>query len=167
MKGRALVLFVSVFALVSGGQIFAQSQMTDSGTNYGSSTIKAVPIDKDHIVLIWEQMGLRVDDSGKGPFHRMATHLAMIIYIDKGVEQDHGYMTQSDKDGDKVIWEIGAFPIGSRTGKGKIIGATGKFEGMEGTMDYVLEPTPKSIPEDTGRTIAHEVIKYTLKKPLP
>jgi hypothetical protein len=166
MKYSFVLVLGLVLTLSLGGQVFAQTQMTDSGTNYGSATPKAMPIDKDHLVMIWEQMGVRVDDSGKGPFHNMATHLAMIIYIDKGVEQDHGYMTQSDKDGDTVIWEIWAFPIGSRTGKGKVIGATGKFEGIEGTMDYGLEPTPKSVPADTGRTIAHEVIKYTLKKPL-
>lgn len=166
MKFRVFVYFALIFALASAGQVFAQSQMSDSGTNYASATMKAMPIDKDHVVLIWDQMGVRLDDSGKGPFHNVATHLAMIIYIDKGVEQDHGYLTDSDKDGDKLIWEIWAFPIGSRTGKGKIIGATGKFEGMEGTMDYVLEPVPKSFPDDSGRTIAHEVIKYTLKKPL-
>jgi len=166
MKWRITAVFSVILAAAFGGQVFAQAQMTDSGTNYGSATPRVMPIDKDHLVLTWEQMGVRVDDSGKGPFHNMATHLAMIIYIDKGVEQDHGYMTQSDKDGDTVIWEIWAFPIGSRTGKGKIIGATGKFEGIEGTMDYVLAPTPKSVPADTGRTIAHEVIKYTLKNPL-
>ena len=167
MKYLGVLLVGLVLTLGLGGQVFAQTQMTDSGTNYGSAMPKAMPIDQDHIVIIWEQMGVRVDDSGKGPFNNMATHLAMIMLIGKGVEQDHGYMTQSDKDGDKVVWEIGAFPIGTNMGKGKVIGATGKFEGMEGTMDYVLEPTPKTVPSESGRTIAHEVIRYTLKKPLP
>lgn len=165
MKYSLVLVLGLVLTLSLGGQVFAQTQMTDSGTNYASATIKTIPLDTDHMVWIWEQMGLRLDDSGKGPFHNMATYLAMVLYIEKGGGQNHGYLTHSDKDGDKVIWELWGFS--ANTGKGKVIGATGKFEGMEGTMDYVLEPTPKSVPEDTGRTIAHEVIKYTLKKPLP
>jgi hypothetical protein len=88
------------------------------------------------------------------------------VYVDKGVGRYHGYETHADKDGDKVVWEIWDFPSGSNKGKGKIIGATGKFTGIEGTMDFVLQPTPNGFPEGTSRTICQEVCRLTLKNPL-
>ncbi len=166
MKWRVAAIFCLVLVVALGGQAFGQTQVTSTGTNYGSTTWKVMPIDQDHMVFIGEQVGVRVDDTGKGPFHNMATHIAMIMYMEKGEFVYHGYETHADKDGDKVIWEIWDFPAGTNRGKGKIIGATGKFEGMEGTMDFVLQPTPKGFPEGTTRTICQEVMKLTLKNPM-
>lgn len=166
MKWRVAAIFCLVLVVALGGQAFGQTQVTSTGTNYGSTTWKVMPIDQDHMVFIGEQVGVRVDDTGKGPFHNMATHIAMIMYMEKGKFVYHGYETHADKDGDKVIWEIWDFPAGTNRGKGKIIGATGKFEGMEGTMDFVLQPTPKGFPEGTTRTICQEVMKLTLKNPM-
>ena len=89
--------------------------MTDTATNYGSSEMKAMPIDQDHLVLIGEQGGVRVDDSGKGPFNNLATHIAMIMYVDKGGYHYHGYETHVDKDGDKIVCEIWDFPAGTNS----------------------------------------------------
>jgi hypothetical protein len=166
MKYLLVSVLSLVLALSVGGQVFAQTQMTSTGVNYGSITWKFMPIDKDHAVLIGEQPGVRVDDSGKGPFNNLATHIAMIMYLDKGVAQYHGYETHVDKDGNSLVWEIWGFPAGSNKGKGKLIGATGKFEGMEGTVDFVLQPTPKGFPEGSSRTICKEVWNLTLKNPM-
>ena len=163
-------LYVSALGLMLvlalGGQVSAQTQVTSTGVNYGSITWKFMPIDKDHLVGIGEQPGVRVDDTGKGPFNNLATHIAMIMYVDKGVAQYHGYETHMDKDGDSMVWEIWGLPAGTNKGKGKLIGATGKFEGMEGTVDFVLQPTPKGFPPDSSRTICKEVWNLTLKNPM-
>jgi hypothetical protein len=166
MKWRIAAVFCLVLALAWRGQAFAQTQMTSTGTNYGSTTWKVMPVDQDHMVFIGEQVGVRVDDSGKGPFNNTATHIAMILYMEKGVFRTHGYETHVDKDGDKIVWEIWDFPAGTNKGKGKILYTTGKFAGMQGTVDYVLQPTPKDFPEGTSRTICQEVWKLTLKNPL-
>jgi hypothetical protein len=143
-----------------------KNQVTSTGTNYGSSEMKVMPVDQDHLVLIGEQVGVRVDDSGKGPFNNLATHIAMIMYIEKGAYHYHGYETHVDKNGDKLVWEIWDFPAGTNKGKGKLITATGQFAGMEGTVDFVLQPTPKGFPEGTSRTICQEVWRLTLKNPM-
>ncbi len=166
MKWRVAAVFCLVLVVALGGQAFAQTQMTSTGTNYGSTTWKVMPVDQDHLVFIGEQVGVRVDDSGKGPFNNTATHIAMILYMEKGVFHTRGYETHVDKDGDKIVWEIWDFPAGTNKGKGKILYATGKFAGMQGTVDYVLQPTPKDFPEGTSRTICQEVWKLTLKNPL-
>ncbi len=166
MKWRVVTVLCLVLALGVGGQVFAQTQMVSTGVNYASITWKFMPIDKDHLVGIGEQSGVRVDDSGKGPFNNLATHIAMIMYLDKGVARYHGYETHMDKDGDSLVWEIWDFPAGTNKGKGKLIGATGKFAGMEGTVDFVLQPTPKGFPPDSSRTICKEVWNLTLKNPM-
>ena len=165
MKWR-IASFCMVLAVALVGQAFAQNQMTSTGINYGSSTFQISQIDQEHMVGTGEQLGIRVDDTGKGPFHLLSTDIRMIMYIDKAGVRYRGFETHMDKDGDKVIWEIWDFPAGSNKGKGKIIGATGKFTGMEGTMDFELQNPPKGFPEGTTRTICKEFMKVTLKAPL-
>jgi len=166
MNWRVVAVLVLLLALSLGGQVIAQDKITSTGTNYGSSEMKVMPIDQDHLILIGEQVGVRVDDSGKGPFNNLATHIAMIMYIEKGAYHYYGYETHVNKDGDKLVWEIWDFPAGTNKGKGKLIAATGQFAGMEGTVDFVLQPTPKGFPEGTSRTICQEVWKLTLKNPM-
>ena len=142
------------------------TQMTFTSIDYTASTRKAMPIDQDHVVFIQEHMGLRVVESGKGPFNNLATHIALVMYLDNGVYHYHGYETDADKDGDNIVWEIWDIPADDASkGKGKIIGATGKFNGIEGTVDFVVD-SPKGFPEDTNRHISQEVMKLTLKNPL-
>ena len=166
MKWISLSAFYLFLIFALGGQVSAQTQMTTTGINYGSSTMKISSIDKDTWVGTVEQMGIRVDDTSKGPFHLISTDIQMIMFGDKTGVRYYGYETHVDKDGDKVIWEIWGFPVGSNKGKGKIIGATGKFEGIEGTMDFVLQNPPQGFPEGTSRTVCKEVMKLTLKAPL-
>ena len=138
--------------------------MTYSGNNYTSSTLKITPIDNDHLIFVVEQLGIRVDDTGKGPFNNISTHLVLIQYLDKEIARFHRYETFMDKDGDKIVWNV--WNAGEGKGKAKIIGATGKFEGMEGTDDFTVMFI-KALPENTGRLICHEILKVTLKNSLP
>jgi len=164
MKYSLVLVLSLVLALSLGGHVFAQTQMTFTGTNYASSTLKAMPIDQDHIVLIGEQMGVEVND--KAPFNNLSTHFSLIVFIDKGASHVRGYGTYVDKDGDKFVIEIWDFPAGSPNKvRGKVIGATGKFAGMEGGADAVSQ-SPRGWPEGTSRTICQEVWKLTLKNPL-
>src|SRR5271169_6357877 len=156
--------FVSVVSLALtlglGGQVSAQTQMTLAVTNYTHDAYKAMPIDKDHLVLTLEQFGVQVAESGKGSFNNLSSHGALIVYSDKGERHFHGYYTYGDKDGDNIVWEIWDFPSGTPDrGAGKIIGATGKFTGMEGTAENIVIQHLKGWPEGTGRSIATMVWK--------
>ncbi|HUI72656.1 MAG TPA: hypothetical protein VL354_19195 [Spirochaetia bacterium] len=165
MKGISIgiVCIALIFAL--GGQVSAQGQITTTGTNYGASTMTFSPMDQDHWVAEVEQLGVRVDDTGKGPFHLLSTDIKMIMYGEKAGVQYYGYETHVDKDGDKIIWEIWGLP-NSNKGKGKIIASTGKFAGAEGTVDFELLNPPKGFPEGTTRTVCREYMKIVLKAPL-
>lgn len=159
--------FVLCAALVfaAGGMAGAQTQMTSTGTNYSTAIMSMNPIDAERVVGSQQLTGIRLDDSGKGPFHLLTTYVVCIFYGDKNGLQMRAFATEMDKDGDKVIWEIWDSPAGTPQGKGKLVGATGKFAGMEGTIDFEIQ-TPKGFPDSTGRVICREVWHVTLKNPL-
>lgn len=166
MKRTVLAAAAVALSLGLVGRAQAQTRLTSTGTNYGSfSTVKTVVIDQERLVLQMELMGIRLDDTGAGPFHKIATHILMLTYIDKGVVSYHGIETHTDKDGDKVIWEMSGEVTTEDRGRGKVIAATGKFAGMEGTMDFVTTQI-KAFPEGTGRTFCKETMNLVLKKPL-
>lgn len=157
MKKCALVMAMVALAILWGGQACAQEQkeMTFSGTNYWPLTPKVFPLDKDHVVAQSEIMGVRVNDSGDGPFHEAATHIVGVSYTSKGREyRMTSFETWVDKDGDKVVWELSqSEPM---RGKGKLIEGTGKYAGwQQGTMDYTLQ-FPKGFPDGTLRGICKE-----------
>jgi hypothetical protein len=163
-------LFVSALGLMMvfalGGQVSAQVQITTSGINYASLTMHVSPIDQEHWVATGDQLGIRIDDTGKGLFNMLSTDIQFTFYGDKNGMRYHGFETHTDKDGDKVIWDMWDMGPGSNKGRGKIIGATGKFAGAEGTMDFDLLNPPKGFPEGTFRTVCHEHMNITLKNPL-
>jgi hypothetical protein len=74
-----------------------------------------------------------------------------------------GFETWTDKDGDKLIWDIkekkaGDSPPGTSPGTAEVFAGTGKYVGMQGTMDWLLR-YPKPFPEGTGRGICRENVK--------
>jgi hypothetical protein len=161
MKKCLLILVLSlVLAITWGGEGFAQTkkEMTISGTHYWSSTPKAVQVDPERSISYLELFGVRVNDSGDGPFHGASVHIATVSYRSKGYNGFRGYETWIDKDGDKVIWELMDTPSGASSSPGRLIEGTGKYSGWQGTMEYTLQ-YPKSFPQGTIRGICREVIK--------
>ena len=164
MKKRVLIALCIAVVVLLGGQVFAQTHLTFKGTNYASTALKTMPVDKDHIVLVGEQLG--VEENSQPAFNNMSTHFSVIVYFNKDTGWHfHGYGVYADKDGDTMMWEIWDSPLGADGGKGKLIGATGKFAGMEGTCDFLNEH-PRGWPESTGRLICRENWNLTLKNPL-
>ncbi len=163
MKWRVATVFCLVLAFALGGQAFSQTRVTFKGTNYASSTLKAMPVDKDHVVLVGEQLGLETNN--QPAFNNMSTHFSLIVFGDNGVFHFHGYGVYADKDGDTILVEIWDSPPGFDGGKGKIMGGTGKFAGIEGTAEFANEH-PRPWPEASGRVICREVWNLTLRNPL-
>ena len=161
MKKALLIMFLSVVVtLARGGDGFAQTkgEMTFSGTHYWSSTPKVYPLDPDRLIMHMELFGVRVNDSGDGPFHGAAVHIVIVTYRSKGYTGLRGYETWTDKDGDKVIWELLDTPAGASSSPGKLIDGTGKFSGWQGTMEYTLQ-YPRAFPEGTRRGICRETVR--------
>jgi hypothetical protein len=146
MKKCIFIFALSLILSISfGWNAIAQipKEGTFSGTNTYSGTFKVFPIDKERFIMYYENTGVRVDDTGGGPFHKVATHNVGIQYFEKGVGRLRGYYSMIDKDGDKVVYELtetesklGLNPV---NGTARIIGGTGKFTGIQGDMDYTRQ----------------------------
>ena len=161
MNRRVVIVFCLVFALVLTVQGFSQqTRLTFKSVSYVSDTLKPLVIDKDHFMEVGEQMGIQTSDN---PAFNMTVDYLVVVSIDNGVVHFHGYGVSVDKDGDTMLSEFWDNPAGG--GKAKVTGGTGKFEGVEGTCDYVSE-FPKGWPEGTGRLISHNTWNLILKKPL-
>jgi len=155
----ALILsFVLLFAfgLVAYGEMAKEGSL--SGTVTYAGTHKIIPLDKEHFVLVYENMGVRVSDSRKGPFHGMSTRNVGVMYFENGVGRLRGYIFNVDKDGDKVIMELteeaAQLAPNPTSGTGKIIGGTGKFKGIEGNMEYTrrnMRPVAKGTHQSISR----------------
>jgi hypothetical protein len=135
-----------------------KEEMNFSGTHYWSSTPKVFQVDPDRSIMQLELFGVRVNDSGDGPFHGASVHIVTVAYSSKGYNGFRAYVTWTDKDGDKVIWELMDTPPSSSSSPGRLIEGTGKYTGWQGTIEYTLE-YPKSFPEGTMRGICREVVK--------
>ena len=149
---------VLVIALGVEGSAQTKKEMTFSGTHYWSSTGKTFPIDSDRIVMYPELLGVRVNDSGDGPFHGASVHIVGVGYRTKGYYGYRGYVTWIDKDGDIVVWELLDTPAGASTSPGRLIDATGKYAGWQGTIEYSIQ-YPKAFPDGTRRGITRETAK--------
>ena len=139
----------------------ATKEINLSGIHYWSGTPKVFQIDPDRSILEMEIFGVRVNDSGDGPFNGASVYIAVLHYQNKGPVdpvRSRNYEVWTDKDGDKVIWELTDDSSGGPSGTARLIDGTGKYTGWQGTMQYTLQ-FPKPFPEGTGRGICREVVK--------
>jgi hypothetical protein len=169
MKKTSAVLIMSFFlfaswSLIAGAEMIKEG--TGTGTNVYTATSTVAPLDKERFAMTYEAIGVNLSDTGEGPFHNMSTHNVGVIYFDKGVGKLLGYMTMTDPDGDKVLVEIKEDktlpPPNPNKGTGKFIGGTGKFAGIEGTVEYTRYYTRPS-KEGVAQAVSHS--KATWKIP--
>jgi len=162
---KCLLIPVIIFTLCItwGGESSAQTkkEMTFSGTHYYSSTPKVFQLEPGRIIMQLEMLGVRVNDSGDGPFHGASVHIVMVSYRSKEYNGTRGYETWTDKDGDKVIWELLDTPAGASKSPARLLGGTGKYIGWQGTVEYTLT-LPKPFPEGTARGICREHVKLII-----
>ncbi len=159
MKKCVLTLVLSLI-FFGGGPSLAQTkkEMTFSGTNHWASTPKVFQLGPDRFIMHSELFGIRVNDTGDGPFHGASTHIVGVAYRSKAYNGFRGYETWTDKDGDKVVWELLDTPPGALNSPARLIEGTGKYVGWQGTIEYSLK-YPKSFPEGTNRGICREIVR--------
>jgi hypothetical protein len=152
-----------------GGHAFAQAakEVQFSGTHYYGHTPKVFKLDQNQMIMQFETLGVRVNDSGEGLFHEASVQIVGILYRGKDGSRLRGFETWTDKDGDKLVWEIMEKKIadpqpGTSPGTAKVLSGTGKYVGVEGTIDWILR-FPKAFPEGTGRGICREDVKISSK----
>ncbi len=161
------ILIITILTLtlapIWGGESFAQGkkEISFSGTHYFSGTPKIFQVAPGQVIIQMENFGVRVNDSGDGPFHGASVHFVAVSYRSKGYNGYRGYLTWTDKEGDKVIAELLDTPPGATGSSGRIIEGTGKYIGWQGTVNYTVQ-FPRPFPEGTGRGICREHVKLTI-----
>jgi hypothetical protein len=135
----ALALSVLVaFVPISNAEMAKEG--TSTGTVFYAGKHKMIPLDEARFVLTYKNFGVNVADSKESPFHGTSTYNVGVIYFENGVGRLRGYIINTDKDGDKYIMELteeaSQMAPKPTSGKGKIIGGTGKFKGIQGNMEY-------------------------------
>ena len=143
MRKIVLVSILALFVLVAFVPL-STAEMAKEGsgstTSIYSGTFKTIPLDENHFVITYQNKGAIVSDTGEGPFHNMSLYHVGTIYFENGVGKLLGYMTCTDPEGDKVLIELREdstkSPPAVNSGTGKYIYGTGKFTGIEGTMEY-------------------------------
>jgi hypothetical protein len=166
MKKLILTAAICLAIAIGWGElVFAQSakEVQLSGTHYYGHTPKVFKLDQDQMIIQFETLGVRVNDSGEGLFHEASVHIVGILYRGKDGTRLRGFETWTDKDGDKLVWEILEKETenpqpGTSPGTAKVLSGTGKYVGMQGTMDWIVR-NPKPFPEGTGRGICRETVK--------
>lgn len=166
MKRFTIIALTSlVMAITWEGNVLAQGAkaLQFSGTHYYGHTPKVYKLDENQMIIQFETLGVRVNDGGEGPFHEASVQIVGVLYRGKDGTRLRGFETWTDKDGDKLIWEImekktaDSLP-GTSPGTAKVFSGTGKYVGMQGSMDWLLR-YPKPFPDGTGRGICREEVK--------
>ena len=166
MKHFTIAILASLIVVITlGGEGFTQSskELKFSGTHYYGHTPKVFKLDQDQMIIQFETLGVRVNDSGDGPFHEASVHIVGVLYRGKDGSRLRAFETWTDNDGDKLIWELVEkaakdSPPGTSPGTAKVFSGTGKYVGMQGSMDWLLR-YPKPFPEGTGRGMCREEVK--------
>lgn len=75
----------------------------------------------------------------------------------------HGFCTYADNDGDQIIEQFDFLP--GAPGRGKYLGGTGKFEGLQGSIEITVSPL-KGTFDGITQGIGHKKGSYKIvKKP--
>ncbi len=160
---KILPFFILVLFIMVGFTQTSHAEMAKEGTGAWTSmysgTFDLISLDQGHFVVTYENKGALVSDSGNDPFNNMSIYNVGTIYFENGVGKLLGYITCTDPDGDKVLIEIREdntklAPAVNR-GVGKYIYGTGKFSGIEGSMEYMrwyVRPATKDTIQSVAKT---------------
>ena len=161
MKKAFIILALTLFLIVTVGNVFSEEMAKEgllSGHSFASGIWKGYPLEEGTQFNTWEQKGVMLSDSGKGPFHNMSSNCAGVALYNKGVGTVLGYCISLAPDGDKTLIEVRQENMkpgpGLRKGTWKYIGGTGKFAGIQGGGDfttYGVRPAEDGTYQNVGK----------------
>ena len=143
------IILVSILSLVLSVAFvpFSNAQIAKEGTVLCTVTYSGIthqpPVDLDgpdkaeRYAVLWELLGIIQSDTGEGPFNNMTMRCIGVSYSDKGEEFVVGYAVWTDLDGDNVFQE---YVFKKQEVHSKLLGGTGKFAGIEGTVEQTESP---------------------------
>jgi hypothetical protein len=144
MKKALIMLIFTLFLFATVGNVFGE-EMEKEGTSFStgvtSGTYTVIPLEEGSFVMTFQEKGVMLIDSGKGPFHNASEFCVGVSLFRKGIGSHKGYCVNTAPNGDKWVGEFimenvkpGPTP---QKGAYKIVGGTGKFAGIEGGGEYM------------------------------
>jgi hypothetical protein len=141
-RGASVVALGLAFALGMSSHSSAQmKEGTYKGTYAAFGKVKAIPVGKDRILVIYS------DENGQTLSDGFFDHAVWLCWgigdYTKGTGHDHGQCVATDPAGDQLVdnWVTEDHQLGSKTLKGRdnYTGGTGKYAGVSGGGTFVLD----------------------------
>ncbi|MGC2199023.1 MAG: hypothetical protein WA633_02580 [Stellaceae bacterium] len=77
------------------------------------------------------------------PFPSIRVHVLTLYQYMNGMIESHGYVIDTDSDGDQIVWKSASEPrppnVPTEPGTNQAIFGTGKYAGISGTNKYICE----------------------------
>ena len=136
ISGLAMLVFLFGSSTVPAEQMEKSGKSTLHSAYKGVGNVTAVAENRLHWGGIY--WGHSFNDSGSGFLHNVVWNCPAASDIANGTVSFKGYCTMTDADGDKTFgdWSGGGPMTGEITGNMKISGGTGRYSGIEGSIDF-------------------------------
>jgi hypothetical protein len=164
---KIITIAAAVFLLIPGFAS-AQSPLPKEGTvkttTYYTGTVKALPAGDDAVAVTYDVLGILINNAGQGAFHFISTQCVGGFTAIKGdFTNEQGVCSHIDRDGDKFFSRhSGSGRRGqSAVVKSELIGGTGKYSGMTGTVEGTRTAL-RPLSQGTAHTVAEATINYKL-----
>ena len=143
-----LVVLASIIFLVVENTDAQLAKQGGYSAHYGwQQAFKVMEMEKDHRVIHYEAVGAATNDAGQGFLHGVAFVCHGVNDIVKGLANNQGYCTGTDRDGDKlfVSYECkSAQPGGRCEGPLRWTEGTGKYAGIKGNSTWYPVAIPNT-----------------------
>jgi hypothetical protein len=144
MKKAFMMLILTLFLFATVGNVFGEEmekEGTVSSTAVTSGTYTVIPVEEGSFVMTFQEKGVMLDDSGEGPYHNASEFCVGVSLFIKGIGSHKGYCVNTAPNGDKWVGEFFMENIkpgpAPKKGTYKIVGGSGKLEGIEGGGEYI------------------------------
>ena len=142
MLKKSMILILALLFMATTGPVIAE-EMAKGGSStiraYWVTTMTMLPMGEVNVQINYEGYGIVVGETEKSLLHNATAHVVGGLLVCNGVfENESGMAIYTRPDGEKIFATFkGSGQMGkSAKGIGTIVGGTGKFAGITGTMEY-------------------------------
>jgi len=169
MTRATMAFLLALLLLISVGTVFGAEFAKEGSGEYRSAkntNPTVLTMGKERLQMNYEQLGVVVSAPENSPFHNASFRVVGTLHAIKGKWDGNGMVEWTCTNGDKIYSTFeaqGALGGGPSSSLNKIIGGTGAFTGITGTLEIKGVPGIKPSKKGTFQSIS--VGKVTWKIP--